>query len=430
MVNESSEKHIISLVEDLLVGSGAVDFRQLEKLTDVFCPFEAIGMVSQEIRHSNFLAYLLDENNPHIFGTKILEQLLSLIADRTEQTSEGFSKLDLHFMDISNATISREWRNIDLLLEIPRIKSSHDKGLIITIELKIYATESKTQLSRYKQIVDAEYPDEQWDKIFVFLTLNEDEPSEANTEHWTPIGLPELIIRLEQFVEMNNFQDDSVYMLSSYIKMMRRNFMPHLDLETVARKIWAKHRLALDALLEYYPDLRGEVMDILHDNRNELAAYLSKETGFKIASDTSYHTNLRFGVVDWDQYSEMKSGDGTWLDSDRLMAIELMNWGDDKIRMSFVVGPGDQDVRKLIYDGVLEKIAKNKIKIGRKTPVESTKHKHLSAEYLLTDKRYFKAQENEELATELVEEVKINAAKFLNEHLKIYDKIVREAVSD
>ena len=101
----------LELIEDLLVGSGAADFRELERITQVFCPFEAVGMVSQEIRHSNFLSYILDENKPHIFGSRVLEELLSPIAERTSDSEIGFSKLDLHFMDISKATISREWRN-------------------------------------------------------------------------------------------------------------------------------------------------------------------------------------------------------------------------------------------------------------------------------------------------------------------------------
>ncbi len=417
----------LDLIEDMLVGSGAGDFRELERITDVFCPFEAVGMVSQEIKHSSFLSYILDENKPHVFGSKVLQELLSLIAERTSDIDIGFSKLDLHFMDISKATISREWRNIDLLIEVPRRTSDHAKGLLITIELKIHAAESPNQLEKYKKIVDDEFSDDEWDKIFVFLTLHEDDPSESNSDTWIPVGLPEFIERLELFIGSDNFQGQSASLLNSYIKMMRRNFMPDIELEKIARKIWAKHKLALDALNEYYPDLRGEVTELIYENREELASYLSEQTGYRIVIENSDYGYIRFGVADWDDLEGLLSGDESWLDTDRLMALEIRPWGDDKIRMSYVIGPGASEMREAIFDHILKQIGKGKIKIGRRTPVSSTRHKHLSAEFILSEKRYKQAEEAEENAIDLFEVVKKNIAKFLKTTLPIYDKVMRKA---
>lgn len=414
----------LELIEDLIVGSGAGIFRELEKITDVFCPFEAIGMVSQEIRHSKFLSYILDENKPHIFGSRVLNELLALIAERASDTEVNFSKLDLHFMDISNATILREWRNIDLLIEVPRKTSDHDKGLLITIELKIHAAESENQLKKYKTIVDAEFPDHKWDKIFVFLTLHEDDPSEPNSDTWIPIGLPEFIERLEQFIGSNNFQDESAVLLSSYIKMMRRNFMPDIELEKLARKIWSKHRLALDVLYEYYPDMKGEVMELIYDNRADFAKFLSEQTGHEIVAENSDYNFIRFGIAEWDDLEGMLAGDQTWLDTDRLMAIEVCRWSGNKIRMSYVIGPGEDEVRVALFDQVLKQIDKGKIRIGKRTPVSNTRHKHLSANFILSDKRYKQAEEKEENALDLYEDVKNNAAKFLNDTLPIYKKMI------
>lgn len=43
---------IYSKLEQLFIANP--EFEELEKEIDVFCPFEAIGMVRQEIRHSHF----------------------------------------------------------------------------------------------------------------------------------------------------------------------------------------------------------------------------------------------------------------------------------------------------------------------------------------------------------------------------------------
>ncbi|MGL1921586.1 MAG: PD-(D/E)XK nuclease family protein [Hyphomicrobiales bacterium] len=426
-MSEIDEIATIRLIEDFLVGSGASDFRELEKITNVFCPFEAIGMVNQEIKHSSFLSYILDENKPHNFGNKILEVFLGIIADQSTNIDIGFSKLDIHFMDISNATIFRERWNIDLLIEIPREQSDHEKGLVIAVELKIRAAESDTQLSRYKQIVEAEFPSNQWEKKFVFLTLNEDDPSEDNSENWIPVGLPQLINRLEGVANSGSYVGESVNLLSSYIKMMKRNFMTNNELETLARKIWTKHRSALDALQKFYPDLLGEIMEQLLDHKDEIAEFLSVKTGYNVVYNTSYHKEICFYITDWDIYSQMATGDGSWLENNKLMAITLMSWGKNKIRISYIIGPGEHANREAIYSEILKQIDNKKIKIGRKTPIEATQYKHLSADFLLTDKRYIKAETSDETAAELIEGIKMNAAKFLNSTLPIYDVILQDA---
>ena len=203
--------------------------------------------------------------------------------------------------------------------------------------------------------------------------------------------------------------------------------MPDIELEKIARKIWARHKLALDALNDYYPDLRGEVMDIIFERREEFAAYLSEQTGYKIVTDNSDYGNIRFGVANWDKLEGLSSGDKTWLDTDRLMALEILYWRGNKVRMSYVIGPGDAEVRESIYDQVLKQIEKKKLKIGRRTPVNNTRHKHLSYEFILSEKRYEQAEESEENAEDLLIAVKKQAASFLKTTLPIYDKVLRKA---
>ncbi|WP_426231076.1 PD-(D/E)XK nuclease family protein [Pararhizobium sp. DWP3-4] len=124
----------------------------MEKSLDIFCPFEAVGMVSAEIRHSNFLSYILNPNRPHGFRGAILRTfLMSATRIGHEQgLSAGFTPLDLHLLDIEVVEVRREWRNIDLLLIVPGAK------LVVAIELKIGASQSKSltekELSEISQL--------------------------------------------------------------------------------------------------------------------------------------------------------------------------------------------------------------------------------------------------------------------------------------
>ena len=57
----SSEE--LNLLQELIVNNP--DLEKLEGLLDRFNLFEALGIVRQEIRHSDFLAFLLDPRQNH-----------------------------------------------------------------------------------------------------------------------------------------------------------------------------------------------------------------------------------------------------------------------------------------------------------------------------------------------------------------------------
>ena len=57
-VDTSGSDQDLKALEDFVVGNE--DLERLEALLDRFNVFEAIGVIRQELRHSNFLAFLLD----------------------------------------------------------------------------------------------------------------------------------------------------------------------------------------------------------------------------------------------------------------------------------------------------------------------------------------------------------------------------------
>src|SRR5215212_6607283 len=55
------------------------DLEALEGLSEQFNIFEAIGVVRQELRHSDFLAFLLDPRQNHRLGDAFVRRLLQKI---------------------------------------------------------------------------------------------------------------------------------------------------------------------------------------------------------------------------------------------------------------------------------------------------------------------------------------------------------------
>src|SRR5216684_1999823 len=106
----ASQKDLEALVVD------NPDLERLEALLDQFNIFEAIGAVRQELRHSDFLAFLLNPQQNHGLGDVFLKKLLQKVLVAAYDTSTLVSPIDLDVWNLDQAFVLREWQNIDILL--------------------------------------------------------------------------------------------------------------------------------------------------------------------------------------------------------------------------------------------------------------------------------------------------------------------------
>ena len=79
------------------------DLPRLETLLSRFNLFEAVGAVRHELRHSDFLAFLLDPSRTHGLGPAFLHRFLE-------------AALDLDSVDFGRAYVLREWHHSDILI--------------------------------------------------------------------------------------------------------------------------------------------------------------------------------------------------------------------------------------------------------------------------------------------------------------------------
>jgi hypothetical protein len=148
------------------------DLDQFEKAPPEFNVFEAMGVVFQEVRHSDFLAFLLDPQARHGLGDRFAKAWLkrvigSVRGNAHEDDSEAASVSSLllgrlDHMDISGARVYRERHRIDILLV------DQTNRLVLIVENKIFSREHSDQLARYHRIVEERYPG--YDLLCVFLT--------------------------------------------------------------------------------------------------------------------------------------------------------------------------------------------------------------------------------------------------------------------
>lgn len=330
------------------------DFDAIEKAQDVFCPFEAIGMIRQEIRHAYFLAYTLDPQRPHGFGAECFRALMRTAAyahkaaRSPDSVDNTISPLAVHLMDFEKAQIRREWKRIDLLSII------EEEKLVVAIELKIDANERIGQLSSYRQQVEGNWPVEKgWRHLFLFLTKNGDDASDADGEGWTALHLADVAKEFEQVARKGIGHPDALILLKSYLSMLRRHHLNDDELDALAAKLWAQHKEALDFLMARRPNAGSGAFSLFHERRDEVARRMSAASGFEVVPDDSAPSIIRFAVKAWDKFPDFNSAED-WTASKRLILIEMQREaGGEQFRIRFVLGSGSQHIRHKYHERLL-----------------------------------------------------------------------------
>ena len=151
------KKHYDSLLKD-------EDFDKLDLGLKNPNIFQILRITNNEIRHSNFLSWLLDPNQSHKLGDIFLKRFL-----REVFSSEKFGEIDqsdVEGLDLTKVEIQREWKNIDILIKL--------NDVVVCIENKVLSKEHSNQLMRYREIIESQFPNHK--KTYVFLT-----PTQAPT---------------------------------------------------------------------------------------------------------------------------------------------------------------------------------------------------------------------------------------------------------
>lgn len=123
------------------------DCERLEELLERFNIFEAIGVVRQELRHSDFLAFLLNPQENHRLGDIFVKRLLQRLLMNKEDTSVPITPIVLDLWNLDRLEVRREWQRIDILL------LGEPNRLAVIIENKIGTGEHSDQLRRYLRAV-------------------------------------------------------------------------------------------------------------------------------------------------------------------------------------------------------------------------------------------------------------------------------------
>jgi len=324
------------------------NFYELNKKIGGYCPFDALGAINSEIKNGNFLASLINPQYPHGYNAEFLRAFLIIVALSARENEiviyhpskrEKVSPIDFHVSDLAGAKIRREWKNIDLLIEIPSEKT------VLAVELKVNASQGRGQLNRYRSIVEGDDRFEGWAKLFVFLTKNEETPEGEEVDHWIPTKVGRLIESMESALEGSNASQLVRSITQAYFAMWRREHMDDNELEDLASKLWSEHFHVLSFLSDRKPDILADVFKDISKERDKLVGRLN-ECGGSWAADAQLPMNLKFAYLPWDELRNFKSSKG-WTDSGRFVLFEIKREGPrySQVSACLYLGPGNEESR-------------------------------------------------------------------------------------
>jgi len=215
--------------------------------------FNILGIGRMEIRHSNFLGWLLDPNGSHGLRNKFLIRILRDLALEKKNTLDIIDVCKLNF---NNVDVRREYSitykdkkgSIDILIIF------REDNLVICIENKIDAKDSKNQLKDYRDYINETFKKEDKDdveykNIFVYLTPNGDEPKKDKTEkkYWCNYSYKDAII--EHLTHTQDSITDSTIKtyISDYLTTLKSEIMGIQDeAQELANAIYENHKPIID----------------------------------------------------------------------------------------------------------------------------------------------------------------------------------------
>lgn len=144
----------------------SISFNYLKNYYNSLDVADIFGVSDMEIKHSNFLKWILQPSEENSLSYFPIRQLLKLIQSNIDSIWDEYNKfkqLDLEKSTIANVDVVREKHNIDFVISLTIEKEDY----VIAMENKIESAEGEEQLSRYRKIIDEKYPTST--KLFVLL---------------------------------------------------------------------------------------------------------------------------------------------------------------------------------------------------------------------------------------------------------------------
>ncbi|MBC5782638.1 PD-(D/E)XK nuclease family protein [Ramlibacter sp. USB13] len=250
-------------------------FEREHDVAERFNFFDAVGMKTQEIRHSRFIGYLLNPSEAHGLGDRFLKAfLLDVVAVHPEESP--LSRLTVAVADLSGAFVYYERDHFDITIHVPTLR------LLVVIENKIRASERDKQLSDYRDRAKVKYHEDNF--MGVFLTPD---GYDGEDGAWACIGYRRIKDTLHRVLREAAPHPRIADAIGDYLHLLEREVVVSEELVNACKKIYAQHRQAFDLIIEHgQVSALGEAFKTFAQDVSEVEAFSTRPNDvFFVARD-------------------------------------------------------------------------------------------------------------------------------------------------
>ena len=282
--------------------------------------FQILRITKNEIRHSNFLSWLLDPNESHKLGDIFLKRFL-----REVFSSDKFGdidQVDVEGMDLSKVEIQREWKNIDILIKL--------ENVVVCVENKVLSKEHSNQLKRYKEIIENQFPNHH--QTFVYLTP-EGDTSEDESDTYEPISYEFIVESLDRIISVygESLNEQVKNYIKDYITIIKRELMGTDKLTELSKKIYQNHKELFDFIIDHKPDVLDGVKSIFEKQ--------IQKRGWILGSPGKNY--LRFTTPKVSELTYINQGSNGWRNKESFLFEFVLNPSKNRMNSKTVISPSD-----------------------------------------------------------------------------------------
>lgn len=308
------------------------DFERIEIGLKAPNIFSILGVSRTEIRHSNFLGWLLDPNGSHGLGKLFLNRFLRDVAARSER--KDLDEIRVEELNYDDVEIRREWRHIDLLVIF--------QDLVVCIENKVDSSDHSDQLNTYADVVAASFP--QHHRVFVYLTPDGDRPNEEARIPYALCSYRDIIVFIDRVLSVHgtSMNEAAFRYIKDYSVTLKRELTKTDELNQLAKQIFKNHEELFRFILEHGTDLESDMLPIFRDK--------FKEWGYVPVSENKGYA--RFLTTALDAIIPRK---GVGLPGKESFAFEVDFYGKKKkAKFKALIAPSEDSVHRLLAKALSE----------------------------------------------------------------------------
>ena len=242
--------------------------------------FDAVGMERQEVKHSAFIAWLLDPSKPHGIGNRFLAEFCRrlFVSDSVSIQQRNLNALALggvrsiddlsSFINDTKLEVFRERVLVDSESRIDIYIESKSTKTAIVIENKVFTDNHDDQLYRYIEQLDS-YSKVNHDlierKIFVYLTplgTPPDDRQEHNETHdmYCLFGYKTILGIIERVKRYCNEQR-VLFLMEDHVAMVKKNILKEDEkVRAKCREIYRAYEKEIELLMRYNSNNANDVI--------------------------------------------------------------------------------------------------------------------------------------------------------------------------